>query len=120
MTVSDYMDLAMRMGGISLATYAIVGQVVKPTLRMAAKRHAKKGRLTKAQEGFYSWLTRVMSVGAGCLLGTLPLWPAWLEAAWHPLLGLIAGGMAPAVHHAVAKSLPARIKKILSGGSVTK
>jgi hypothetical protein len=110
-------DLGIRVGGVSLATYAIVGQVIKPTLRMIAKRHAS--RLTKKQEAFYSWLTRVLSIVVGCLLALLPLWPAFLESSWQPLLGLIAGSLAPGIHRAVAASLPARIKKLLSGGSVS-
>jgi len=116
----ELVDLCIRVGGVSMATYAIVGQVFKPTLRMIAKRQAKGGRLTRAQEAFYSWLTRVLSVGVGCLFGLLPLWPGWLVDAWRPLLGLIAGSLAPAIHKAVSVSLPARIKSLLSGGSVTK
>ena len=119
MNWNELMDLAIRIGGLSLATYALVGQVCKPTLRMIAKRHATRGRLTKSQEAFYSWLTRLLSVVVGGLLGLLPLWPSWLQPAWFPLLGLIAGSMAPGIHHAVAAALPERIHNLLSGSPVT-
>jgi len=112
-------DLGIRTGGVSLATYALVGQAIKPTLRMIAKRQATRGRLTKSQEAFYSWLTRLLSVIVGALLGLLPLWPSWLQPAWFPLLGLIAGSLAPGIHHAVAAALPKRIHNLLSGSPVT-
>ena len=119
MNTSMYIELAVRGAGISLATYALIGQVFKPGLRMLAKRKAKSGRLTSRQEEYYRWLTRTMCIVVGGLLGMLPLWPAWfVQAWWGVLLGAIGGSMAPAIHHAVAKALPDRIRRVISGGSV--
>ena len=114
-----YIELAVRGAGISLATYAVIGQVVKPGLRMLAKRHAGSSRLTRGQEDFYRWLARTMCIVVGALLGMLPLWPEWMTQLWWGLLiGAIGGSMAPAIHAAVSKALPERIKRIVSGGSV--
>ena len=118
MTASDYLELLARGAGISLVTYAVIGQVVKPLVRMLAKRSAKGGKLSRAQEEFYRWLTRALCIAMGAALGCLPLWPEYLPAEWGVLIGCGAGSMAPAIHHAVAKALPARIKKLISGGSV--
>ena len=119
MTSGQYIELAMRAAGISLATYAVIGQVVKPALRMIAKRRAKTSRLSSRQEEFYRWLTRTLCIVVGGLLGMLPLWPAWfVQAWWGVLLGAIGGSMAPAIHAAVSKALPERIKRLVSGGSV--
>lgn len=121
MTTTDYFDLAVRMCGLACACYAITGQVVKPGLRMLAKRSAKGGRLSRAQEAFYAWLTRTMSVSVGAAIGMAPLWPSWLsQEAWHPLIGAVAGSMAVPIHAAISKTLPARIKAVIAGGSVTK
>ena len=121
MTPSDYVDLGVRAGGISLATYALIGQVVKPAIRMIAKKLDDDGRLSRAQEEFLRWLTRTLCILVGAAGGTLPLWPAWMEQQWWGvLLGCIGGSMAPAIHHAVAKALPSRIKNIISGGSLSK
>ena len=118
MTTSDYLDLAVRAAGISVATYACIGQVAKPAIRMLAKRAAKGKRLTKAQEEFYRWLTRTLCILMGAGIGSLPLWPEYLASEWGVLIGCGAGSMAPAIHHAVARALPKRIKKLISGGSV--
>jgi hypothetical protein len=119
MTLDNYIELAVRGGGISLATYALIGHIVKPAIRMVAKRGGK--RLSGRQEEFLRWLTRTMCILLGALLGALPLWPEWFaQEWWGVLLGAIGGSMAPAIHHAVAKTLPARIKKIISGGSISK
>ena len=119
MSVEDYIELAVRGGGIALATYALIGHIVKPGIRMIAKRGVK--RLSGRQEEFLRWLTRTMCIVVGSLLGMLPLWPEWFtQAWWGVLIGAISGSMAPAIHHAVAKALPERIKKIVSGRSVSK
>jgi hypothetical protein len=120
MTASDYLDLLARGSGISLVTYAVIGQVVKPGLRMLAKYHSQPvGKLTKGQEEFYRWLTRTLCVFIGGLLGFLPIWPEWLQLSWGPLIGCIAGSMAPGIYVAVSKALPDRLKKIISGASVS-
>jgi hypothetical protein len=120
MTASDYMDLAVRAGGISLATYAVIGQVVKPGLRMLAKYHSHPiGKLTKGQEEFYRWLTRTLCIVIGGIMGYMPLWPAWFEPSWGPVLGCIAGSMSPGIYLAVSKALPKKLQKIISGASVS-
>lgn len=119
MTTSDYMDLILRAGGLSLAIYALVGQVAKPALRMMAKRHAKGGKLSRGQEEFYRWLTRALCVCIGGLVGLAPLWPEWLQSGWGPIIGCVSGSMSPGIYVAVSKALPARIKKIISGASVS-
>ena len=120
MTASDYLDLLARGAGISLVTYAVIGQVVKPGLRMLAKRHAHPvGKLSKMQEEFYRWITRALCVFIGGLLGFLPIWPEWLQLSWGPLIGCIAGSMSPGIYVAVSKALPDRLRKIISGASVS-
>ena len=120
MTASDYMDLLARGAGISMVTYAVIGQVVKPGLRMLAKYHSQPvGRLTKGQEEFYRWLTRALCVFIGGLIGFCPIWPEWFQLSWGPLIGCIAGSMAPGIYVAVSKALPARLRKIISGASVS-
>ena len=96
MTTSDYLDLLVRGAGVSLVTYAVIGQVVKPGLRLLAKYHSQPvGKLTKGQEEFYRWLTRALCVVIGGLLGFLPIWPEWFQLSWGPLIGCVAGSMAP-------------------------
>ena len=120
MTASDYMDLAVRAGGISLATYAVIGQVAKPGIRMLAKYHSHPiGKLTKGQEEFYRWLTRTLCVVIGGIMGYMPLWPGWFEPSWGPILGCIAGSMSPGIYLAVSKALPKKLQKIISGASVS-
>ena len=120
MTVSDYMDLAVRAGGISLATYAVIGQVAKPGIRMLAKYHSHPiGKLTKGQEEFYRWLTRTLCIVIGGAMGYMPLWPGWFEPSWGPVLGCIAGSMSPGIYLAVSKALPKKLQKIISGASVS-
>ena len=119
MTVSDYMDLAIRAGGISLATYAVIGQVAKPLIRIVAKKIDDDGKLSRAQEEFLRWLTRAMCVAIGGAMGCMPLWPGWFEPSWGPLLGCIAGSMSPGIYVAVSKALPAKIQKVISGASVS-
>tara|TARA_Y100001963_G_scaffold93365_3_gene128510 strand:+ start:5661 stop:6029 length:369 start_codon:yes stop_codon:yes gene_type:complete len=119
MTTPDLLDLALRASGVSLATYALIGQVVKPALRMLAKRHAGASRLTRAQEDFYRWLARTMCIVVGALLGMLPLWPEWMTQLWWGLLiGAIAGSMAPGIHRVVSRALPERIGRMISGGTL--
>ena len=121
MTSSDYIELTIRGAGISLATYALIGQVVKPAIRMIAKKIDDDGKLSRAQEDFLRWLTRTLCVLVGAGIGTLPVWPEWLvQSWWGILLGSISGSMAPAIHHAVAKTLPDRIKRVISGQSLVK
>jgi hypothetical protein len=119
MTLSDYMELAVRGSGISLVTYAIIGQVVKPGLRLLAKRAAGSTRLSRGQEEFYRWLTRALCVVIGGLIGLLSIWPDWLQTSWGPLIGCISGSMAPGIYIAVSKALPDRLRKIISGASIT-
>jgi len=120
MTTSDYMDLAVRAGGISLATYAVIGQVAKPGIRMLAKYHSHPiGKLTKGQEEFYRWLTRTLCVVIGGIMGYMPLWPGWFEPSWGPILGCIAGSMSPGIYLAVSKALPKKLQKLISGASVS-
>ena len=121
MTIPDYTDLLVRAGGISLATYALIGQIVKPAIRMIAKRIDDDGRLSRGQEEFLRWLTRTLCIVVGAAIGALPVWPEWMtQGWWGVLLGSIGGSMAPAIHHAVARTLPKRIKQIVSGSSVVK
>tara|TARA_R110000751_G_scaffold270503_1_gene370273 strand:+ start:118 stop:489 length:372 start_codon:yes stop_codon:yes gene_type:complete len=119
MTVSDYMDLAIRAGGISLATYAVIGQVAKPLIRMIAKYRDDDGKLSRAQEEFLRWLTRSLCVAIGGIMGYMPLWPGWFEPSWGPILGCIAGSMSPGIYLAVSKALPKKLQKIISGASVS-
>jgi len=118
-TTSDYMDLILRAGGLSLAIYALVGQVAKPALRMMAKRHAKGGKLSRGQEEFYRWLTRALCVCIGGFMGCMPLWPSWFDTSWGPIIGCISGSMSPGIYIAVSKALPDRLRKIISGASVS-
>ena len=76
------MDLAVRAGGISLATYAVIGQVAKPLIRMIAKYIDDDGKLSRAQEDFLRWLTRTLCVVIGGVLGCMPLWPAWFALSF--------------------------------------
>lgn len=119
MTASDYMDLALRAGGISLATYAVIGQVAKPLIRMVAKYIDDDGKLSRAQEDFLRWLTRTLCVVIGGLMGCMPLWPSWFETSWGPILGCIAGSMSPGIYVAVSKALPDKLQKVISGASVS-
>ena len=119
MTASDYMDLALRAGGISLATYAVIGQVAKPLIRMVAKYIDDDGKLSRAQEDFLGWLTRTLCVVIGGLMGCMPLWPSWFETSWGPILGCIAGSMSPGIYVAVSKALPDKLQKVISGASVS-
>jgi hypothetical protein len=119
-TTPDYVDLLVRGGGIALATYAIIGQVVKPGLRILAKYHSQPiGKLTKGQEEFYRWLTRCLCVVIGGFMGLMPLWPDWFDTSWGPIIGCISGSMSPGIYLAVSKALPDRIKKLISGASVS-
>jgi len=118
MELSELAAIAIRVGGLSLAVYALIGQVVKPLLRIIAKRQRGNGRLTKGQEAFYAWLTRALSVGTGAGLGFLPLWPDHVMAAWGPLLGVVAGSFAPALHAAVGKVIPEAVARLISGRGV--
>lgn len=118
---SDYLELAVRGAGLSLATYAVIGQVVKPGLRILAKRSSRSGRLTKAKEEMLRWLVRTLCVVVGAMLGSLPVWPAWMtQPTWGVLIGAISGSLSPIVHHAVSAALGERIKKIIGGASVTR
>ena len=121
MTTHQYIEIAIRGAGISLATYALIGQVVKPGLRMLAKLIGKTKRLSSGKEAFLRWLTRTLCIFVGAGLGGLPLWPEWFtQPAWGLLIGAIGGSMAPAIHHAVATALPERIKRIISGAPLVK
>ena len=119
MNTSDYIELAVRAGGISLATYAVIGQVVKPLVRMIAKYIDDDGKLSRAQEDVLRWLTRALCVVVGGALGCAPLWPSWLETSWGPILGCIAGSMSPGIYVAVSKALPKKLQKVISGASVS-
>lgn len=119
MTTSDYVDLLVRGGGIALATYAVIGQVVKPALRMIAKRMDDDGKLSRAQEEFLRWSTRALCVVIGGFMGCMPLWPDWFDTSWGPIIGCISGSMSPGIYLAVSKALPDRIKKLISGASVS-
>ena len=119
MNTSDYIELAVRAGGISLATYAVIGQVVNPLVRMIAKYIDDDGKLSRAQEDFLRWLTRALCVVVGGALGCAPLWPSWFETSWGPILGCIAGSMSPGIYVAVSKALPKKLQKVISGASVS-
>ena len=120
MTVNDYVDLAVRAGGISLVTYAVIGQVAKPLIRMIAKYIDDDGKLSRAQEDFLRWLTRTLCVFIGGALGCMPLWPSWFEASWGPIIGCIAGSMAPGIYVAVSKALPKKLQEVISGASISR
>ena len=116
MSPSDYFDLAARCCAVGVCSYVLVGQVIKPGLRLLAKYHAHPvGKLTKGQEEFYRWLTRALAVVLGGLIGLLPLWPEWFLSAWGPLLGCVGGGLSPGIYTAVNKALPAAVARVLTG-----
>jgi len=119
MNAGDYLDLGVRLCAIGVCSYIVVGQVIKPGLRLAAKYHSQPvGKLTKGQEEFYRWLTRSMAVCMGGAMGLLPLWPEWLMSAWGPVLGLVGGGLAPGIYMAVNKALPKAAARLISGAGV--
>jgi len=111
-------DLAIRAACLALATYAIIGQIVKPGLRLAIKLKEKRSRLTARQEEALRWATRTLCVVVGALLGTLPLWPAELSEWWGVLIGAASGSVAPALHGVASKALPERLGRMISGGSL--
>ena len=116
MTASDYFDLAARCCAVGVCSYVLVGQVIKPGLRLLAKWAAHPvGKLTKGQEDFFRWLTRALAVVLGGLIGLLPLWPDWFQPAWGPLLGCVGGGLSPGIYTAVNKALPAAVARTLNG-----
>jgi len=119
MTVSDYLDLAVRLCAIGVCSYVFIGQVVKPGLRLSAKYHSKPvGKLSRGQEEFYRWLTRALAVCMGGAMGFLPLWPECLADAWGPVLGLVGGGLAPGIYIAVNKALPKAAARFIGGAVV--
>ena len=119
MTTANYLDLAMRAAAIGLVCFAITGQVIKPGLRMLAKKSRAGEKLTRAQEEFYRWITRLICLTLGFLLGMLPLWPSWMiQAWWGPLLGLCGGSFAPALHHALNKAIPSAAARLISGKGI--
>ena len=118
MTPADYADLSIRACALALASYAIVGQVRKPLLRLLVGRWRRGKAPTRGQEAALRAVTRSGAVVVGGLLGLLDVWPTWFQAAWGPLLGLGAGGLAVPIHHAVERALPARIAAVIGGGSV--
>ena len=103
MTAADYFDLAARCCAVGVCSYVLVGQVIKPGLRLLAKYHA------------HPVLTRALAVVLGGLIGLLPLWPEWFQAAWGPLLGCVGGGLSPGIYTAVNKALPAAVARVLNG-----
>ena len=114
-----YVDVLVRACALAVADYAIVGQGVKPLLRLLVRRWRRGRRLTAGQEAALRVVTRAGAVLVGGALGALPMvWPAELPAVWGILLGIGAGGLATQIHHAVERALPARVAAILGGGSV--
>ena len=115
MTAGDYFDLAVRCCAIGVCSYILVGQVIKPGLRLIARWRSTDGKLSRAQEGFFRWLTRALAVCLGGALGLLPLWPEWLLASWGPLLGCLGGGLSPGIYAATNKALPAAVARAIGG-----
>jgi hypothetical protein len=118
MTAADYFDLAVRCCSIGVVGYILVGQVIKPGLRLIARWRSTDGKLSRAQEGFFRWLTRALAVMLGAALGCLPLWPDWLLPAWGPLLGCLGGGLSPGIYAATKKALPAAVARVLNGKGI--
>ena len=96
----------------------LVGQVIKPGLRLVARWRAGGGKLSRGQEAFFRWLTRALAVTLGGALGLLPLWPDSLPPAWGPLLGCLGGGLSPGIYLAAKKALPAAVARVLNGAGV--
>ena len=121
-------DVLVRLVVLALASYALVGQVGKPGLRLLVRwRRRRAGALSRLTEEAIRWATRVGALVIGGGLGALPVWPAGVSATWGVLLGVVAGSLAPGLHHATeralasriaALALPARAAAFLGGGSV--
>ena len=118
MGVAEYFDLAVRCCAIGVCSYVLVGQVIKPGLRLVARWRAGGGKLSRGQEAFFRWLTRALAVPLGGALGLLPLWPDSLLPAWGPLLGCLGGGLSPGIYVAAKKALPAAVARVLNGAGV--
>ena len=114
-SVTEYFDLAVRCCAVGVCSYVLVGQVIKPGLRLVARWRSTDGNLSRGQEGFFRWLTRALAVCLGGAIGLLPLWPEGLAAAWGPLLGCLGGGLSPGIYTAVKKALPAAVARALNG-----
>jgi len=115
MDASEYLDLAIRMSLIGMASYVLTGQVAKPAIRMIAKLLDGDGKLSKGAEEFLRWLTRATAILLGGAMGALPLWPEWLQGSWGPILGFVGGSLAPGIYAAVKKALPAAVSRLVGG-----
>lgn len=107
--------LSLQILVCALATYGVVGQVIKPGLRALARRRRSRGgtRLTPRESAAISWATRALALAVGALLGLVP---AWHGEAAGPLVGLAAGCLCVPLHAAVVRALPAAVARALAGG----
>lgn len=115
MSPADYTLISAEVAVISLAIYAIVGQAVKPGIRLLSPA----GRLSSRRYAAHRWIVRVLALLLGVVAGYLPIWPSWMLPAWGPILGVVAGSLCMPMHRAVKAALPDAVARVLTGGSVS-
>jgi len=114
---------------LALAVYAVVGQVVKPGLRLWVTRKPapepkdsdeakvfKAARLRKA--AIHRYVVRVLAVVLGAVGGLIPIWPDWMPLWGGVLAGLSAGTFSTTIYAIVKDRLPAWADK-LGGAAVS-
>jgi hypothetical protein len=118
--MNDYMVVGAVGCVVAMASYALVGQVLKPLLRIWAKLKARKAgrKLYPEEVALFKTLTQSGAVIVGGVMGVGPIWPDMVPMALGPLLGLGFGSLAIPLHAVIKKTLPARVASIIAGKSV--
>jgi hypothetical protein len=98
-TWHDLADLLLRVAGLGLASGAVV-QVAKFHMRLVLELGRRFPAEGTPLRGLWRSGVRTLAVVVGALLGLLDVWPAWAgwQAAWGPLLGLVAGVLSFALY----------------------
>ena len=115
MTWADYADILVRVVGLSLAAGAIAQLVKYPVqvlLVVTARYPEHPGRARSLWVGSI----RFGAALSGLTLGRLDVWPEWMQPAWGPLLGAVAGVSSAAVYDAwirIVGGSPAALLSIL-------
>ena len=116
----DYMGIALRVVMLAVVSYGVVGQILKPGLRLLVRwRRRRGGPLSTRTEEALRWFARVATALLGSLLGLLPaVWPSEVPGVWGVLLGAAAGFLAVPIHHGLEAALPAGFMRLLGGPSI--
>jgi len=120
--VTDYTLIVAIGCVIAVASYGLVGQLLKPMLRLWARMKARKAgrKLYPEEVELFKIMTQSGAVVSGGLMGAGPIWPEMIPWAMGPLLGLAFGSLAIPLHSAVKKALPEKVASVISGKSPRK